>query len=66
MSEQHDSPIKTPQQLVWIVVLSFVVPIFVIVLLVKYVVGAKVTGAGSDATGLAWVGGSGRAINAGT
>ncbi|MFN7887378.1 MAG: c-type cytochrome [Betaproteobacteria bacterium] len=49
MSEQHDSPIKTPQQLVWIVVLSFVVPIFVIVLLVKYVVGAKVTGAGSDA-----------------
>src|SRR5512146_3210741 len=49
MSDQHESLIKTPQQLVWVVVLSFVVPIFIIVLLVKYVVGAKVTGAGSDA-----------------
>ncbi|MCW5664788.1 MAG: cytochrome c5 family protein [Piscinibacter sp.] len=33
----HEGPIKTPKQLIVTVVLSFLVPIFAIVLLVKYV-----------------------------
>ena len=49
MSEQHSSPIKTPKQLITVVVLAFVVPILIIVLLVKYVVGDKSSGAGADA-----------------
>jgi cytochrome c5 len=49
MSEQHNSPIKTPKQLITVVVLAFLVPVLVIVLLVKYVVGAKSGGAGADA-----------------
>lgn len=49
MSEQHSSPIKTPKQLITVVVLAFVVPVLVIVLLVKYVVGEKSGGAGADA-----------------
>lgn len=44
---QHDSPIKTPKQLVTVVVLAFVVPIVVIVLLVKYVVAASTSDSGS-------------------
>jgi cytochrome c5 len=49
MSEQHSSPIKTPQQLITVVVLSFVVPVAVIILLATYVTGAKREGAGSSA-----------------
>jgi cytochrome c5 len=49
MSEQHSSPIKTPKQLITVVVLAFVVPVLVIVLLVKYVVGEKSAGAGAEA-----------------
>lgn len=49
MSEQHSSPIKTPKQLITVVVLAFVVPVLVIVLLVKYVVGEKSGGAGAEA-----------------
>jgi len=49
MSEQHSSPIKTPKQLITVVVLSFVVPVLIIVLLVKYVVGEKSAGAGAEA-----------------
>ena len=37
--DEHSSFIKTPQQLITIVVLSFVVPIFGIILLVQLVVG---------------------------
>lgn len=48
MSE-HDSPIKTPQQLIVAVVLAFVVPIVVIVLLTVYVGSRPKMGAGSDA-----------------
>ena len=47
MSDQHSSPIKTPQQLVTVIVLAFVVPVLLIVLLVKFVVGDKTGGAGS-------------------
>lgn len=48
MSEQHDSLIKTPQQLITVVTLSFIVPIAIIILLVTYVTGAKREGAGAS------------------
>ncbi|MFM1881250.1 MAG: hypothetical protein RLZZ344_1484 [Pseudomonadota bacterium] len=48
MSE-HDSPIKTPKQLVVAIVLAFVVPIVIIVLLTVYVGSRPKLGAGSDA-----------------
>ena len=44
MSDDHDdhsSPIKTPKQLITVVVLAFAVPIAMIVLLVNYVTGGK-------------------------
>jgi cytochrome c5 len=47
MSDQHSSPIKTPQQLITVIVLSFVVPVLIIVLLVKFVAGERTSGAGS-------------------
>lgn len=49
MSEPHSSPIKTPRQLITVVVLSFVVPVLIIVLLVKFVAGDRSTGAGAEA-----------------
>jgi cytochrome c5 len=48
MSE-HEPFIKTPRQLITVVVLAFVVPILLIVLLATYVGSAKRTGAGSTA-----------------
>ena len=45
---QHTSPIKTPQQLVAVVVLAFVVPIVVIVLITQLVTGVPHS-AGDDA-----------------
>jgi cytochrome c5 len=47
MSE-HSSFIKTPGQLITVVVLSLIVPILVIVLLVNYVNADKRTGAGTE------------------
>jgi cytochrome c5 len=47
MSDQHESPIKTPKQLVIVVVLAFVVPIAIIILLATYVAGHALGGAGS-------------------
>lgn len=49
MSDEHETPIKTPKQLITVIVLSFVVPVLIIVLLVKYVGAGKRTGAGSQA-----------------
>lgn len=46
----HEGPIKTPKQLIVAVVLSFVVPIFAIILLVLYVAADPQPAAGS--TGL--------------
>jgi cytochrome c5 len=46
----HSSPIKTPRQLVTVIVLAFLVPTLVIVLLVQFVVGAKGGGSGTAAT----------------
>lgn len=48
MSEEHESPIKTPKQLITVVALSFIVPIAVIILLVTFVSGAKREGAGAS------------------
>jgi cytochrome c5 len=45
----HEGPIKTPKQLIWTVVASFVVPITIIVLLVNYVAFGDKPAAGSDA-----------------
>ncbi|MCU0950746.1 MAG: c-type cytochrome [Burkholderiaceae bacterium] len=47
-AEQHASPIKTPQQLITVIVLSFVVPVAVIILLATYVTGGKREAAGSN------------------
>lgn len=47
MSDQHEAPIKTPKQLVVVIVLAFVVPILVIILLANYVTGHALSGAGS-------------------
>ena len=48
MSDEHEAFIKTPKQLITVVVLAFIVPIIVIVLLVKYVGTTARTGAGAD------------------
>jgi cytochrome c5 len=48
MSDQHASPIKTPQQLITVIVLSFVVPVAIIILLATYVTGAKRESAGAS------------------
>ena len=48
----HDQPsalIKTPRQLITVVILAFVVPVIVIILLANYVAGSRTGGAGSDA-----------------
>jgi cytochrome c5 len=45
----HEGPIKTPTQLIWTVVASFVVPITIIVLLVNYVASGDKSGAGTEA-----------------
>jgi cytochrome c5 len=49
--EVHEGPIKTPKQLIAAVVASFLVPIFAIVLLVKYVGADHLPAAGSDGLG---------------
>ena len=43
-SHEHESPIKTPQQLIMVVVMSFVVPVIGILLLVQLVIGGIKTG----------------------
>ena len=46
--EEHQSPIKTPKQLIITIVLSFILPIIIIILLVKLVTTGDQVGAGSD------------------
>lgn len=48
MPDQHSSPIKTPKQLITVIVLAFLVPVLIIVLLVKFVAGEQISGAGSS------------------
>ncbi|MEO7853018.1 MAG: c-type cytochrome [Rubrivivax sp.] len=50
VQQQHESPIKTPKQLIWTIVAAFVLPIIIIILLVNYVVFGDQPAAGS--TGL--------------
>jgi cytochrome c5 len=47
--EGHEGPIKTTGQLIWVVVLSFVVPIVLILLLVNFVVVGDRPAAGTEA-----------------
>lgn len=47
MTEQAGSLIKTPKQLITVVVLAFVIPIAVIILLVNYVAGGRHESAGA-------------------
>jgi len=49
--EEHHSPIKTPKQLIVTILLSFIVPVVVIILLVKLVTTGDQVGAGSDTLG---------------
>ena len=49
MSSEHDAFIKTPRQLITVVVLSFIVPILIIAALVSYVNRTVRTGAGATA-----------------
>ncbi len=49
MSSDHDSPIKTPKQLITVIGLSFIVPIIIIVLLVSYVNSQSRVGSGTEA-----------------
>jgi len=49
MSDQHNALIKTPRQLITVVILAFVVPVLAIILLATFVAGNKSGGAGSDA-----------------
>lgn len=46
--DDHHSPIKTPKQLITVVVLSFIVPIVVIIMLAKFVASATLPNAGTD------------------
>jgi cytochrome c5 len=46
--ENHEGPIRTPKQLVWAVIASFLVPIVAIILLVNFVNLGDKTGAGSE------------------
>lgn len=48
-SESHSSLIKTPRQLIILIVLAFVVPVILIILLATFVAGQRTEGAGTDA-----------------
>ena len=49
MSDHHESPIKTPKQLMTVIVLAFIVPIGLIILLAGWVSSGDKKAAGSDA-----------------
>jgi len=49
--EEHQSLIKTPKQLIITIVLSFVLPVIIIILLVNLVTTGEQVGAGSDILG---------------
>jgi cytochrome c5 len=46
--EDHHSPIKTPKQLIVTIVLSFILPVIIIILLVQLVITGDQVGAGSN------------------
>jgi cytochrome c5 len=44
----HEGPVRTPKQLIWTILASFVLPVIIIIMLVNYVASEKKPGAGSD------------------
>jgi cytochrome c5 len=49
--DAHEGPIKTPKQLIWAVVASFVVPVIIIILLTQFVANKPRSAAGSESLG---------------
>jgi cytochrome c5 len=47
----HEGPIRTPKQLIWTVLASFVLPVIIIIMLVNYVAFGSQPAAGSDGLG---------------
>lgn len=47
----HEGPIKTPKQLIWTVIASFVLPVLAIIMIVNYVASGSQPAAGSDGLG---------------
>lgn len=47
-SHAHESPIKTPQQLITVVVLAFLIPVIAIIMLAKLVISGYRTSTGAD------------------
>jgi cytochrome c5 len=47
----HEGPIKTPKQLIWTVVASFVLPVVIIIMMVNYVASGDKPAAGSSGLG---------------
>lgn len=45
--DTHEGPIKTPKQLIWTVVASFVVPVVIIIMLTNYVTSSSKPSAGN-------------------
>ena len=50
-AEDHEMIIKTPKQLIWTVVLSFVLPVIVLIMLANWVTTGDRSAAGSEALG---------------
>lgn len=48
---QHESPIRTPKQLIWTVIASFVLPVLIIIMMVNYVASGDKPAAGSAGLG---------------
>ncbi len=46
--EDHSGPIKTPKQVLWVSILAFVLPVFIIIGLVYYVTSAAKPAAGAS------------------
>ena len=49
--EVHEGPIRTPRQLIWVVLASFVLPVVIVILLVNFVAFGSKPSAGSDGLG---------------
>jgi cytochrome c5 len=49
--DSHEGPIRTPRQLIWTVVLAFVLPVVIIILLVNFISFGDKPGAGSEGLG---------------
>lgn len=50
-AEDHEGPIRTPKQLLWTIIASFVLPVVIIIMLVNFVAFGSKPSAGSDGLG---------------